>query len=855
MYAAEPDKFIDVIIKKYSYVSNILDIKLLCLRYISERSFRDVSNDLVDQALGRVEGAIPADVDGQLKLRKVMVDFNVDQLRLQLKYNFSSPKNCFNCINHGNVTDNYIILTSVYLCTNLIESSELESWFQYTSMFHLFCDVPCEDFLHRAKKLTTFAKSARERLMARWQLLCHIESFAGYILSVDLKSESKINEATEWCTGVVNQLDEFSDFEIIAAQNELLKDLSFKKSILDDEVISFDDFISRPDLWVSDGSSSQVSSEVRHELKSVDKNWKKNKTAYALSKTPSEIKAQLFAKGSPIIIKIAGKVEKPKKGRIFAVGPEELLIPMSYMDFYLRKVYSNFTPFSPLVMTTEEFHVWWVDLLRNCNLAKAKQRSWKFPYDAPSFDQKVGSDEMRWFFLFVKRCLNFLFNERLSHDLNMVCDLVIDRMEDWYLSLPNGELIRWEHGMPSGIKFTAFGDTIINITRMVLIKNKINSFVSTSLKWQIIGQGDDILIQSSWLSDLFIAYFVVLHLGFGAHKEKNWISNNSIEFLKKVVVKGQRSGYLMRAIPSYFLRDPLRKPLVPGFSRFQERADVCFTMLERGAKSSFVKSLLVKDLITSFGPNLRLQAVALIDAMSTPRAVDGLGVAWYDLSGFTSIVRVDTFNRKYEVRRLSGLWSSMASRLSNATGFDVSSVIRADVSNRVFVNTDVSEFVLARVNWTHKPMFFPVEKSVSVESNSDFQQWFPVVTLPKSVAQAIVLNIISDRQLSGLEKLTRVLEITDIDARGITGLIFKKWTRKLFVMWISGEIGPTVPLVVGVSRSVVSLIAKRLFAMASVKLFSKHRVDYNYYTSILLSVELHTVSFCKRYKYSYLFSE
>nr|QVG74812.1 hypothetical protein 2 [Totiviridae sp.] len=211
---------------------------------------------------------------------------------------------------------------------------------------------------------------------------------------------------------------------------------------------------------------------------------------------------------------------------------------------------------------------------------------WKVPMDQSNFDWHQSKASI----MVVMAAMATYITRRYYHaDFLSVWRAMWDTIFAHDVTVYCGEKqYTWENGMPSGFRWTALIDTILNITSFrvaVRVARTISkrSFVILHHR----SQGDDIAFATRHLEDAAWVMHVYNKLGYEAHPTKTFFSRYRTEFLRRSYEDGLGiTGYLARSLLSIRFRSPiLEMPLVRA-SRLYSRLTAWHLMTLRGANPS-----------------------------------------------------------------------------------------------------------------------------------------------------------------------------------------------------------------------------------------------------------------------------
>lgn len=220
--------------------------------------------------------------------------------------------------------------------------------------------------------------------------------------------------------------------------------------------------------------------------------------------------------------------------------------------------------------------------------------SYKVPLDQGSFDNMQTKETIQAVFLALRdeiydithnREFLFLFNTLLQSIFVMTPTVIVGNR-----SFP------WRNGVPSGWRWTALLDTLLNLSSFKVILDLIELRYSKRADVaDLVAQGDDILFtcRSLELAEQIISMY--RWVGYDVHPEKTFVSRHRAEFLRRSYERGKLIGYRARGMLSILYRNPIKEPEMVKPMRIYSRVSVWNMMVLRGACAERVVDLMMED--------------------------------------------------------------------------------------------------------------------------------------------------------------------------------------------------------------------------------------------------------------------
>jgi hypothetical protein len=106
----------------------------------------------------------------------------------------------------------------------------------------------------------------------------------------------------------------------------------------------------------------------------------------------------------------------------------------------------------------------------------------------------------------------------------------------------------WNNGLPSGWRWTAVLDTIINIASFNVIKDITQSRLGKNIHISnLYAQGDDVILATKTVDTAACIMDTYEKLGYEVHPLKTFISRNRAEFLRRSYEVTGVTGYIARS--------------------------------------------------------------------------------------------------------------------------------------------------------------------------------------------------------------------------------------------------------------------------------------------------------------------
>lgn len=363
---------------------------------------------------------------------------------------------------------------------------------------------------------------------------------------------------------------------------------------------SFNEYLFARYTWMNSGSSNLSKLVVEGERV-------KTKFGAALSLTDTELvkavaRDKIHKEGLRAFVK---PDEKGPKGRYIVSASLGLYIKQKYLFDKLR----NCTSFDRRMVA----YIDPVDKYNMFDEALGKYE-WFIPLDEAKFDYNVTTDQWLAFF--------DLLRAYLPEDVEII-DEIASYLGTLALYDSEGKKIgTWGHGMPSGFYWTAFGDTLFNLTKQLLLQESDPDYIP------LAASGDDSNIVCLKMPDLaFVEQHYAKHCA-EVEKSKNWVGYKKFEFLKVVVEEDRTvSQYPARSFASLAWMYPDFRNSTPA-TKMRTTAELWKDFFDRRGKYDY--KMMIADVFRSISKDwrrkLRLNLGFIEEWLFTIPALGGFGL-------------------------------------------------------------------------------------------------------------------------------------------------------------------------------------------------------------------------------------
>lgn len=221
---------------------------------------------------------------------------------------------------------------------------------------------------------------------------------------------------------------------------------------------------------------------------------------------------------------------------------------------------------------------------------------WKVPLDQSNFDWH----QSRLSIEAVVATLGVEIAKRVATpDFDVVWEAMWDSLFARPVRVKMGAMQwEWGNGLPSGLRWTALLDTVLNITSF-RVAVRLSEEATGKGAIDIIAhksQGDDVAFACKDLDDVATIVHIYNKLGYEAHPAKTFYSKYRTEFLRKSYEAGVGiTGYVCRSLLSIRFRNPILDLAVERATRVYSRLTTWHLLSIRGMNPVKVAEMYIED--------------------------------------------------------------------------------------------------------------------------------------------------------------------------------------------------------------------------------------------------------------------
>jgi len=412
---------------------------------------------------------------------------------------------------------------------------------------------------------------------ANFRFFTDLELLVGYNLS-GLTFEEKKVKVDAWCKGDISRGYDSDMYYGIYLEQCKSRFSGVQSNTM---FLSFEEFLLSIPLWMSDGSSRGF--KVKYNVNGEIKTSLSKKQAIGMGCDLEFLLKIALNKTENDFYSATEKIEPGRKGRLIISAPISQQLRMSYIEYCLQDLFKKAFP-NVTIFKTANKQQDSLEKLMDLTIARGPNYVF-FPADASNFDQNVSRQEVLIVLNIMREIVIKLIRfKRIHNDCLALIDLVIENFFDIPVKIDGVVVGLWQHGMPSGIKWTALLDSIINDLRFSTIC-KFLEFGDFG-KIVVIDEkftGDDISVVLLRVLDAVRLLNAYNHFNIEIHPNKNLLSFDFTEFLRKIYFRRQQYAYPNRMVTKFLFRLPENEGSKDIRALLTERCYSIFRMFNRSA--------------------------------------------------------------------------------------------------------------------------------------------------------------------------------------------------------------------------------------------------------------------------------
>lgn len=474
------------------------------------------------------------------------------------------------------------------------------------NMTHDICPHNLRKFL---KECTGWLKLGGRFIDPNWRLLTYWETNTGYVPPVELGTLK--HDVDDWLTCTKHNGSRIDEERYVADIYAETCQFLTEEWDLPRDLPTAQEWV-KSGVWMRGRAGTGDATSINIEGKS--RRTRRYKGVDAALKRDVDIELELFDTTQETM-RIMQKSEGGKV-RPVVVGGNKLYRKMDFLseliDNGLRGSRSS-TLFAG-ASGNEQIDNTWVEHVRNPLLLKV-------PLDQSSFDNNQSKSTI----LAVLSAMGdtCLVSESIPKDYARVWRAMWSSMTTTVpLVEMNGEHRRWENGVPSGWRWTALLDTILNIVSFRIARRYCREYYDIGVPvGDATMQGDDVIFTTNSVGSVEALVAMYQTLGYKVHPHKTYISRERGEFLRRSYETDGITGYTPRTLLALRFRNPIVPMPISPAERLYSRLALWSLARQRGGEAGVCADLYIEDAVQAGIEASMASAFAL-----TPATYGGAGL-------------------------------------------------------------------------------------------------------------------------------------------------------------------------------------------------------------------------------------
>ncbi|APG76002.1 hypothetical protein 2 [Hubei toti-like virus 21] len=507
------------------------------------------------------------------------------------------------------------------------------------------------------KKQTATAKLGGKYIDEGWRNLCYWETFYGYL---PYKGVEALKEEVEtWLVRPIRLGGPLSEEEYLSMLSEEMVKLM-------DEEWTMPPHTLEPEQWVSTGrwmrGRSGTGPATTVEINQKITRTRRMKGVDASLLSDKDMVEQL----SHVVQETFHIMEKSEGGKIRPIVKtgSAMFRKMDYLSQWCEDGFKH-SKLSTLFGSASNQE--WID--RDILESAKNPNLWKVPMDQSNFDWHQSKASI----MTIIATMGIYIGQRTSAGgFHQVWNAMWDSIFAQQVTVHCGRYkYSWENGMPSGFRWTALIDTLLNITSF-----RVAVRIASETKKQYIhiahhrSQGDDVAFATRELSDVALIMHIYNRIGYEAHPSKTFFSRYRTEFLRKSYEAGLGiTGYLARSLLSIRFRSPILEMPIVRATRLYSRLTGWHLMTLRGATPKAAATCFLWD-----AEQLGVDRTTAANFAMTPSSFGGAGLwpdglmSTYLKPHFTHFTTYEIVTEYHKIQPRLGHWNERLKSLGSYLG-------------------------------------------------------------------------------------------------------------------------------------------------------------------------------------------
>lgn len=417
------------------------------------------------------------------------------------------------------------------------------------------------DLLYRdyagLRQLSEYAKKKGQTADIDWRYLVDLHRLQDYMepkgvedFRDDIQDWVQRQPLHQWDGDELKWLQKFREHFIKVIDSGVTPDPS--------QLFDVDTFVTNGDIWCTSGSGFEPEN-IKLEVYDIDRQEmvkaKKTKWSVRWKASKYDIKRLLWKRRKQVC-KAVPKSE-PAKVRAVISSDLALYLKMSFLSQWFDKYFKG-DKRSTLWMSKKDAFAMWQGM--------SYDGTWRMPIDQSEFDKNVNIKQID---IMMEELQNLLKRRGAPAEFIEVMGLVRYALQGGYVIVGDAK-IAIMNGILSGWRWTAFLDTLVNLTEMSMSQDWIEEKGYKSGLISVNAQGDDDLTKFKSRADAIATWMAYTSFGLDVNPGKFFLDRRRDEYLRRVYENGKLTGYPARSVTSICFRNPVNERESPGSERVRQ---------------------------------------------------------------------------------------------------------------------------------------------------------------------------------------------------------------------------------------------------------------------------------------------
>lgn len=627
-------------------------------------------------------------------------------------------------------------------------------------------DSCVHQFFKFAKQLTALAKQAGQFFHPNWRMFCYWETAAGF---QPYKEQSELQaEVDDWLVNVNPNGypgDEDAYLTKIYQETKQLLQQEWRRP---EKIPTVDDWLARGSWMRGRGGTGVI---LDTHIKGRRTRTRRNKGTDAVIMSDATIRNELYTPYPQQLIVM--QKSEPTKIRPVVKSDNQLFRKMDFLSEVIeRGLYgSRLSPLFLGAVGNEKLDLY---------IFRHIKEGLNCPLDQGSFDNHQSKASI---LVVLQAIHDHCFKDlTIPAEYTRVWAAMANSLTHPETLVINGKFKKaWNNGVPSGWRWTALVDTILNIVTFRINVKLAQLKHGGGAVWDAVHQGDDIHFKTSSVSFTNKLVDTYLQTGYEVHPQKTYLSKSRTEFLRRSYEEGGITGYLPRILSAIRFRNPIKQDPISRPSRAFERVTIYMLTVLRGASPQDAATTLLED-----GLQYGIDKTTMADFCLTPNAVGGVGMRGQPGGFCSQLVKYSTGDwvvskttkKTHDIQVEMGEWSKRMHAVGLTSPDLVASVTGQLIQTWGIVEAQITESM--STEWVRVEKIAPLAVEGGMDLPPAGQVWEDE-KIPTMLRQAWKQQKIRDQSYLDFIKPEYRASVTTLQRR-VSGKVFQAYLLGTYIV-------------------------------------------------------------------------